>query len=122
MLLRPDDELLRLEEALERVELEREELALLRLADDELLRLAEARLDEVRLDEATLRPERPVEDERLTDERFMDERLTDEREAPPPRLTLLERVAPPKADALVLFLATLWRPLFSGPYRWRFTW
>ena len=115
MLLRLDDELLRLEEALERVELEREELALLRLAD-ELLRLEEARLDDVRLEVATLRPVRPAEEARL-----MLDRLTDEREAPPPRLTLLERVAPPKADALVLFLATLCRPLFSGPYRWRFT-
>lgn len=120
MLLRLDDELLLLEEALERVELEREELALLRLAD-ELLRLEEARLDDVRLEVATLRLERPVEEVRLTDDRLEDERLTDEREAPPPRRTLLERVAPPKADALVLFLATLCRPLFSGPYRWRFT-
>ena len=110
VLLRLADELLRLEEARLEEALEREELALLRLADEPL------RLEDDRVEVATLRPVRPAEEARL-----MLDRLTDEREAPPPRLTLLERVAPPKADALVLFLATLCRPLFSGPYRWRFT-
>lgn len=73
---------------------------------DVLLRELEERL-EARDEVATLRP--------LLLERLTLERLTEERVAPPLRLTLLLRVAPPKADALVVLRETLCRPLFSGP-------